>query len=152
MQKTKTAPLFRWWAMRNAWSRVLEMRAELTQLVGDGPDINFNFRGEDVAALHDFPGGSLSAAFRLGSDHSTHLHLNVSSSSKLDAAMDIDHSYQDPRKRAADYFIAPDTRKLVEGEAKTKQGLTWANCWDGALATRLCNCRDKLAIGNGRSR
>jgi hypothetical protein len=38
-------------------SRVLEMRAELIELVTDDPDINF--RGDDVVAQYDFLEGSL---------------------------------------------------------------------------------------------
>jgi len=105
-----------------AWSRALEMRAEIEDLVHEDPEVNF--RGDDLVTQLSIFEDCLSAAFRLGLDHTAHLRLNVST--KLDAAMGIDHLRVDPRKRATDDFLTPDTAKIVEAEAKVKQNLSWA--------------------------
>ena len=105
-----------------AWSRVVDIEADLQEQVTIDPDIVF--RGSDLLGKVSVINKCLEGTFTMSLDAATHLRLNVAD--RVDVAMGIDHLRIDPRKKETDDFLSDDTYKLVESAAKKKQDLTWA--------------------------
>jgi hypothetical protein len=118
MDRTSTATKL----VGTAWSRVLDVKADLAEQIELDPDIVF--RGADLLDRMEQIEECLHGTFKISLDVATNMRLNVAH--RVDVAMGIDHLRVDPLKKEIDDFISDDTYKLVESAAHKKQNLTWA--------------------------